>query len=452
MDLPIKFKERMADLLKEDYDALIDSYQKSHRAALRINRLKTEAEPILNALTCQFERVPWTQEGYYYSQCRPGKSPLHDAGAYYIQEASAMYVAEVVDAQPGEYILDLCAAPGGKSTAIAADMQGQGMLVANEIHPKRARILSHNIERMGIPHAIVTNESPDRLANHFPAFFDKIVVDAPCSGEGMFNTEPQAMDQWSEDNIWHCHLRQRDIMEQAVKMLKPGGKLIYSTCTFAPEENELTIQEFLNANPDMQIEAISDDDQFDRGHPEWIADGQSSLQEARRLWPYQIEGEGHFVCSMVKDGSSAPGRINDKVKPIDRSKQALWDQFNNDYLTIKLNGTFVLMGEELYLLPVPLNLDGIKLLRPGLHLGTFKKNRFEPSHSLALALTPQQAQAADDYRVDAPAIDQYLKGQVIPTNHSTGWVLVSVEGLSLGWGKAVRGQLKNHYPKGLRHL
>ena len=294
--LPKSFSERMSRLLGDEYAAFLASYERPRSVGLRMNPRKAALPPEY----CT-ERVPWAENGYYYPpEERPGLSPLHDAGAYYLQEPSAMAPAALLDAQPGELVLDLCAAPGGKSTQIAAAMQGRGLLVCNEIHPKRARVLASNIERMGVSNALVLNEHPARL--RFPRCFDRILVDAPCSGEGMFRKEEAAVTDWSEETVAMCAARQTEILATAAQMLRPGGRLVYSTCTFSPEENEGVISRFLKEHPDFSVARV-DAPWFAPGRPDWIAEPAEGVERTFRLWPHKLRGEGHFAAVLENNAA-----------------------------------------------------------------------------------------------------------------------------------------------------
>ncbi len=309
MQLPELFEEKMKNLLGAEYDEFRRSYGKERRQALRVNPAKLSAAEMKERSPFTLEPVPWAKNGFYYgAEDRPGRHPWHEAGVYYIQEPSAMSVAELAGVQPGERVLDLCAAPGGKSTQLAAALEGRGLLVSNEIHPARAKILASNVERMGIPNAVVTNEPPERLSSHFPAFFDRIVVDAPCSGEGMFRKEEQAVLQWSQENVELCARRQQDILEEAAGMLRPGGVLVYSTCTFAPEEDEKSVVRFLLKHPEFSVKKTEAYEGFAPGRPEWVRltedekEGISperleeiltSVRDTFRLLPHRWAGEGH---------------------------------------------------------------------------------------------------------------------------------------------------------------
>lgn len=451
MELPIKFLEKMQNILGDEYDAFIKTYEENRKAALRINTLKGNSEKLFSVLGETLSSVPWTSDGYFYPDTmQPGKSPLHEAGAYYIQEPSAMLPAELLKAQPGECILDLCAAPGGKTTKIAADMKGEGLLVANEIHPKRAAILSSNVERMGIKNAVVTNESSDRLLKKFPEFFDRILVDAPCSGEGMFRKDEEARAQWNEENVIKCAVRQKEILDNAAAMLRPGGKLVYSTCTFSPEENEKMIVDFLNDHSEFSVEKIDTPPCISNGRPE-LAGNDERAAFTFRIWPHLTEGEGHFAAVLKKDGKNENVYRNSNISPCPKEYEKLYRAFADEFLKNPPTGEISAFGENLYIMPPFLpNLDGIKVLRFGLHLGTVKKNRFEPSHSLAMTLKPQDAVQCAELSISDKEIFAYLRGETIPAGDLKGWCLVSVSGYTTGWGKAAGGIIKNHYPKGLR--
>lgn len=450
MELPIEFTSRMQRLLKEEYPAFLASYEEERAQALRVNTQKISVEDFLQKKIFSLEPVPWVKEGFYYpKEERPGKHPYHEMGVYYIQEPSAMVTATLADVQPGERVLDLCAAPGGKSTQLAAAMQGKGLLVANEIHPARAKILSQNIERMGIAHAVVTNETPAHLAEVFPCFFDRIIVDAPCSGEGMFKKEEQASIQWSPQNVALCAKRQREILDAAVTMLRPGGTLVYSTCTFAPEENEQSIAYVLQQYPEFHVKKVDAYEGFSKGHPEW-ADKTAALSDTIRLWPHRLRGEGHFAAVLVKDGASISTPFRGKLPPVDKNAWKTWQEFSKENLQVTLEGEPLQFGDQLYLLPEVLPIKGLKILRAGLQLGTVKKNRFEPSHALALALKKEQVVHTCDVSLGDARVEQYLRGGTVTCEGEKGWNLLCVDGMPIGWGKYSNGILKNHYPKGLR--
>jgi NOL1/NOP2/fmu family ribosome biogenesis protein/precorrin-6B methylase 2 len=338
----------------------------------------------------------------------------------------------LLDPQPGERICDLCAAPGGKTTQIAGRMLGEGFLLCNEINPKRAKILSRNIERMAVSNALVTNEHPANLADRFPGFFDRVLVDAPCSGEGMFRKEEAAVTDWSQETVEMCARRQSEILHSAARMVRPGGRLVYSTCTFAPEEDEMAVEEFLNAHPEFEPEILE---------APWFVPVENG---GHRMWPHKLLGEGHFAAVLKKtageegDIPSAPGEKLPKE----------WISFAKD-LGIRLPaGKAVSFGQNLFWAPEEMpDLRRLKVMRPGLELGTIKKDRFEPAHALALWL--KECSNMVSFAPDSAEMAAYLHGDVVPCSKQ-GWCVVCADKYSIGWGKSDKTVLKNHYPKGLR--
>jgi NOL1/NOP2/sun family putative RNA methylase len=412
--------------------------------------LKLSPEAFQAMSPFSLEPIPWAEGGFYYrEEERPGQHPYHAAGLYYIQEPSAMAVVGVLGVKPGERVLDLCAAPGGKATQAAADLQGRGGLLANEPVPSRAQILSQNVERLGIQNAIVTCEPPQRLAQRFTGYFDKVLVDAPCSGEGMFRKDPQVCTEWRENTPIRCSLRQRDILEEAAHMLKVGGRLVYSTCTFSPEENEKVISAFLRTHPEFQLVQIPFYEGFAPGNPQW-GDGESTLERTVRLWPHRIRGEGHFIALLEKcEGPKAAGKARRRL-PAPRIYKE-FDEFSREYLREFQAGYLRLFGNELYRCPDEMpDVDGLRVLRAGWHLGTIRKKRFEPSHALALGLKKEEAVNTVSLSSHSPEIMAYLRGEALPVKGTKGWNLVLMDGYPIGWGKIADGLLKNHYPKGLR--
>ena len=468
--LPEQFLSRMQKMLGTEYDAFLESFSQEKYQALRLNRLKIaqnggSAADLLapdkegkSLAPFHLTNVSWAKDGYYYAkEDLPGKHPYHEAGVYYIQEPSAMAPVSVLDPQPGEQILDLCAAPGGKSTQIAAAMGGEGLLISNEIHPARAKILSENIERMGIRNACVTNETPQHLAQAFPEYFDRILVDAPCSGEGMFRKNEAACEEWSPENVRFCGARQDEILDCAAQMLRPGGRMVYSTCTFAPIENEGSISRFLKRHAEFAIVPIEKKELGIQGDgvAEYVEDAAGGLEGTLRLWPHRIKGEGHYAAVLEKKGSVPDGY--QRVPPCGIQKGVAekelgeYPVFAKEYLRADLQGIYVKFGEHIYLVPKYMpDLKGLKVLRPGLHIGTLKKNRFEPSHALALAIAPKEAVFVRNLDSGESTVNAYLNGQTFSAEGENGWYLICVDGFGIGWGKLAGGIMKNHYPKGLR--
>ncbi|MBP3634056.1 MAG: RsmB/NOP family class I SAM-dependent RNA methyltransferase [Oscillospiraceae bacterium] len=441
---PQEFENRMKRLLGDEFADFAASYDRPRNVGLRLNPLKTAQPPELSRFG--LTPVPWEKHGYYYDiATRPGLSAYHEAGLYYLQEASAMAPAGLLDVHPGMRVLDLCAAPGGKSTQLAAALQGEGLLVCNEYNPKRSKILSRNIERLGIANALVLNEHPQKLAERFAGFFDRVLVDAPCSGEGMFRKEEAAVTDWSEQTVAMCADRQLEILRSAAKMLRPGGRLVYSTCTFAPAENEGVIAAFLKEHKEFSVQA-ADAPWFAPGVPQW-ADGNEALKDTFRLWPHKLHGEGHYAAVLTLAGEEEPEpAFREKGLPVPKELE----NFCRENLVEYPEGRLMSFGQTLLLVPhlMP-RLDGLKVLRAGLELGELKKGRFEPAHAWALWL--KTAKNTVSYPEDSTEIYRYLRGETLP-GEQNGWTLVCVDGLSLGWAKGSGGVLKNHFPKALRHL
>ena len=460
MNLPIEFEKKMKAFLGNEWDDFLYSYDNNRFQALRFNTLKVQSPEermrILKTLKISSDKkVSWADEAYYFDEnVRPGKHPYHEMGLYYIQEPSAMSAAALLAPKPGMRVLDLCAAPGGKSTQLATYLGDSGLLVSNEINTQRSRILSQNIERMGIKNAIVTNEDSFVLASHFPGFFNAIQVDAPCSGEGMFRKLPEAIEQWSMENVAICAARQKEILDNAAVMLKSGGTIVYSTCTFSKEENEDVIEYFLERHPDF------------------------TLEEMERFWPHKVDGEGHFVAKLVRRGcvdtdlkadrktkknKNSKNRKNETKPALTKENMKLLSEFLDETISEDMaawikNSRLVMFGEQLYRLPdMEVDIKGLKVQRAGLHIGEFKKQRFEPSHSLALALKLSEAKNVVKLTWDDPQTTGFFNGQsVMLSDEQTaeckkGWALVCVDGYPAGWGKVNGAQVKNHYPKGLRN-
>lgn len=427
--LPEAFLQRMEAQLGAEYPAFLESLERPRAVALRFNPLKGE-RPVLPFVR---EPVSWEPEGFYYDpETRPGLHVYHEAGVYYLQEASAMAPVALLDPKPGERVCDLCAAPGGKTTQIAGRMLGQGFLVCNEINPKRAKILSRNIERMGVANALVTNEHPETLASRFPGFFDRVLVDAPCSGEGMFRKEEAAVTDWSQETVQMCARRQREILDSAARLVRPGGRLVYSTCTFAPEEDEETVAAFLEAHPEFTPEPVE---------APWFVPGENA---SYRMWPHKLLGEGHFAAVLRKTQGES-GEV--PACPGEKCPKA-WESFAKELDITLPEGKAVFFGQSLYWAPMELpELNRLKVLRPGLELGTERKGRFEPAHALALWL--KTCAITESFPPESPEMKAYLHGDVVPSGKK-GWCLVQAGGYAIGWGKGDGSVLKNHYPKGLR--
>lgn len=450
MDLPAAFTARMQQLLGSEFAAFLAAIDQERSYGLRVNTLKTTVTELQQlAGAWSLAPVPWCPSGFYYDPSdQPGKHVWHSAGLYYLQDPSAMAVGELAAPKPGERVLDLCAAPGGKATHLAALMQDTGLLVANEVHPARAKILAENLERWGSKHTIITSAQPAELASRFAAWFDCIVVDAPCSGEGMFRKDEVAREQWSEAQVRACATTQSSILQSAYTMLAPGGRLVYSTCTFAPEENEGSVRRLLEHYPDLELISAQ---LYPSWQPGFHQAADDPLRLTARLWPHRLRGEGHFLALIHKAGNT-PTNSRPMLETATYQKaDAELEAFALEALTKLPAGPYLRFGDHLYrALPDTPLLQGLRVLRPGWHLGEVRKGRFVPGHALALSLRPEQAQRCHHINSVSPEAENYLAGHTLATDLPNGWALVCVDGFPLGWGKVTAGVLKNHYPKGLR--
>ena len=427
INLPEKFIENIKKQLPQnEWEAFFAVYENKPYKGVRLNPLKGGRYALNGILG---EQIPWEENGFYTEKEKLGASPFQLAGLFYSQEPSAMSAAPLLGVQPGERVLDLCSAPGGKGTQLACAMDGKGLIVLNEPVSSRAKILSGNVERMGVKNAVVACETPEKLAQVFENCFDKILVDAPCSGEGMFrkNTD-EALEEWSEENVALCVARQKRILSEAVKMLKAGGRLVYSTCTFAPEEDEGQVAWLTAQYPEMK------------------------LLTQEKLYPHKIKGEGHFVALFEKHGEENNARVKEMKPFITKESERAYRAFEKECLQNVCMQNLHEAGGVLYALPEHVfDWKGLSVLRAGLRLGEVKNGRFEPSHSLALATKKEAWKNAVDLSETDPNLQKYLRGETIedPTAKN-GWCVVCVAGFPIGLGKAVNGVVKNHLPKGLR--
>lgn len=448
MNLPQAFMDRMAAKLGDELAAFLHSYEEPYQRGVRLNPLKGEPALLRESLGEELlEPVPWEPTGHYLSMAsRAGATVLHEAGAWYLQEPSAMIPAAVLDPKPGEHVLDLCAAPGGKSTQIGLRMQGQGTLVCNEPVADRAKVLSRNVERMGIPNAVVVSAYPEQLAKCWREAFDAIQCDAPCSGEGMFRRHPETRAEWSPESPAGCAKRQADILDSASEMLRPGGRLVYSTCTLNRIENEGVIEGFLQRHPDFALKPFA-------------LPGLDAPEGMLTIYPHRVRGEGHFVALLTRQGEGGAKWASAQMKP--EARKALqgiqaqlpeWVRPNMAILRASGAG-----GDEydLYAMPeMPGEWPRAAILRRGLHLGSVKASHykgkkppvFTPDHAWAVSISPP---AVPRVELTEEQARRYQNGQTIPAE-GRGWVLACFMGIPLGWGKVSDGMMKNHYPKGLR--
>lgn len=468
-DLPQSFLDSMKEILGEDYEAFLAGFDGQRQYGLRVNTLKMNLEEFERIAPFHLKKVPWISNGYFYeAEDAPAKHPFYSAGLYYLQEPSAMTPASRLKVQPGERVLDLCAAPGGKATELGAALQGEGLLVANDINTARARALLRNLELFGISNSFVTNEPPHVLAERFPEFFHKIMVDAPCSGEGMFRKNPAVVDSWQEKGPEYFSKLQREIIVQAADMLLPGGMMFYSTCTFSPLENEKTITHLLKERPDMEVIPMEDYEGFAEGLTSYRGEVfDESCKLCRRIWPHKMSGEGHFMALLHKK-SGTQQQVQqtvsqssiwwEKCKGLNKEQKAAAEDFFS-HVNIAYDGKRIdVRGDNLYYLPAPkYDGRGLHFLRNGLFMGEFKKKRFEPSQPFALALHAQDFDQVLDFPAEDERLQRYLRGETLDVSDllagekkRKGWQLVMVAGHPLGFGKLVNNNLKNKYPAGWR--
>ena len=417
--LPEKFLSRMESMLGKEFPAFLQSYDFPRKFGLRVNTNKISVEEFLEISPFHLEPIPWIDNGFFYDENdRPSRHPYYFAGLYYLQEPSAMTPANRFSVNPGEYVLDLCAAPGGKATELGAKLQGNGFLVANDISNSRAKALLRNLELFGIKNSMVTNETPAKLAKYFPEFFDKILVDAPCSGEGMFRKDPDVAKTWDETRPEFFGKLQREIVTQAISMLKPGGELLYSTCTFSPIENEGLISFILENFPEIELLTLDDYEGFTKGCPDW-GNKDTRLKKCIRIFPHHMEGEGHFLALMKKNGCSVSSRITPITKPDKTSKKLLDEFFKNMSQPLDFNRIDI-RNENVYYLPEAdtASLKGIKFLRNGLFLGELKKNRFEPSQPFAMSLQMKDFHNIVNLSSSDERVMRYLKGETLILNEA----------------------------------
>ena len=511
VSLPREFEIKMKKLLGAEYEEFLASYDRPRNFGLRVNVDKISMEKFEEKAPFHLTKIPWTENGYYYEeQDMPARHPFYYAGLYYLQEPSAMTPASRLVSQPGDRVLDLCAAPGGKATELGARLHGKGVLVANDISASRAKALLKNVEVFGIRNSFIVNEVPAKLAENFPEFFDKILVDAPCSGEGMFRKDPAVAKVWDGNKPFECAKQQKEIITRAAQMLAPGGDLLYSTCTFSPEENEQVIQFLLDSREDMEIREIKPFDGFAPGRPEvayegWDSEesdnrktGSADLKKCVRIWPHKMAGEGHFLALLHKRApeeaageqkndravsnnsettveehkNQVQGDISD-IKGIGKPETKALTEFFAD-VSMEMNWKQVEVRKgQVYLVPEALGArKGLVFLRNGLYLGEIRKDRFEPSQSFAMALKKKEYMAVIDLDYSDMRVEKYLRGETLDVDDivaknlqaaseadlpkavgkrlEKGWQLVCVNGYPLGWGKLVNGTLKNKYHVGWR--
>lgn len=464
--LPEAFLKRMQEMLGEEYEEFLAAYEEPRTYGLRVNTRKITPEAFERLNVFPVRKIPWVENGFFYEgDVRPARHPLYAAGVYYLQEPSAMTPAACLPVQPQDRVLDLCAAPGGKATELGARLKGQGLLVANDISASRARALLYNLEVFGIDNIFVTNETPAAMAGVFEEFFDKILVDAPCSGEGMFRKEEAVARDWTPEKSEYFAGQQREIVRQAVRMLRPGGMMLYSTCTFAPCEDEQTISWVLEQFPEMHLVPLPAYDGFSEGQPRW-GNGDEALRQCVRLWPHKMHGEGHFLALLKKEGMECEERTkgcgtgsakgNQSGPGLTRKERKILEEFLEPCSKAFPAERLEQRAQKVYLVPeISREVRGLKFLRNGLYMGELRKDRFEPSQQLAMSLRAGEFQERICLDPEDERVERYLRGETLnirpeETEKPSGWKLVCVANFPLGWGKLVNGVLKNKYQSSWR--
>lgn len=468
MRLPEAYEEKMKSLLGKEYEKYLSGFDEKYGQTFRWNPLKKRPAEFLRRFAMQ--PVPWCETGYYYEgKERLSLHPYYYGGVYYLQEPCAMAPASFLPVKPGDKVLDLCAAPGGKTTALAGKLEGKGLLVANDISISRCKALLKNLELAGAGNVMVTCENPARLLKTFAGYFDCILVDAPCSGEGMFRREPSMAEGWSREKVEEYSRIQKELVRQAAKMLRPGGYLLYSTCTYSPEENEQVAEILL---PDgFVLRELPVLPGVDEGHPEWSLSGEQSLRYCRRFWNHRVRGEGQFAALLQKAGSGAEA-IKEETPPVHAihtvkrktgktrckrprnqerdGRKEMMEFFQNCHMELP-ESRIQYLEERAFLLPEFLpDMGGLRIVRSGLYLGDCKKKRFEPSQALAQALRPDDYDNLLRLKTGDERIEKYLRGETIEAAGTDGWVLLCVDDYPLGWGKRTRGNIKNKFHPGWR--
>ncbi|MGT2649070.1 RsmF rRNA methyltransferase first C-terminal domain-containing protein [Streptococcus troglodytae] len=433
MLLPDKFVEKYQTILGSKAKAFLKSFDQEPIWAFRTNPLKKEQFPFENAIA----NTVWGHYGKI-----SGKSAEHVSGLVYSQEPAAQMVGQVAAPKRGMKVLDLAAAPGGKTTHLLSYLDNSGILVSNDISKKRSKILVENVERFGARNVVVTNESPKNLARVFEHYFDLIVLDAPCSGEGMFRKDPAAIQYWHEDYPMECASLQKEILVEAMKMLAIGGSIVYSTCTWAPEENEAVIRWLLSQYDYLELVNVPKLNGMVQG---------IDMPQVARMYPHLFKGEGQFIAKLSDRRAPQTRAIKPNKNQLKKEQEQLWQEFAHKHLNVKLDGFYQTFGDNLYLLPHGLpDMSQLKIARNGLHLGTFKKNRFEPSFALGIAL--RKGEVVQSIEIDIEQFKVYTSGNIIPltTNYENGWYQILINGNGLGFAKVVGNTIKNYFPKGLR--
>lgn len=458
MNLPGAFERKMKELLGEEFDQYIACYEEPRYYGLRVNTQKISVEEFQRICPFEIRPIPWISNGFYYNgdQVSPSRHPYYFAGLYYLQEPSAMTPADRLPIEPGDRVLDVCAAPGGKATELGAKLQGHGMLAANDISNSRAKGLLKNIEVFGIGNVLVLSEEPGKLMDYFPEYFDKILIDAPCSGEGMFRKDKKMVRAWEEHGPEFFSNIQKSIVLQAAHMLREGGMMLYSTCTFDSRENEQIIEHLLEQCPEFRILSIQPYEGFCPGRPEFTKSGMKDIEKTVRIFPHKMKGEGHYLALLQKGEKK---ESSEEIRKIKKKTRKLPEELETFFAHVSWTldpSRLDIHGERIYYMPENLPaVKGIRFLRTGLLLGELKKNRFEPSQALAMALKKEEYDLCIDLQAEDERVTRYLKGETLDVedlagSRAKGWYLVCVDGYPLGFGKLAGGILKNKYLPGWR--
>lgn len=446
--LPSEYLERMKNLLGDEFDDYINSLNEPPVRAFRVNTDKISMNDFNKINIFSSSEIPYVENGYYLEYDKIGNHPYHHAGMIYVQEPGAMAPVECIDINPNWKILDMCAAPGGKSTQLKNKLGDKGILVSNEIIPSRCKILTGNVERLGLKNTVTTCMDSSKIANSFPETFDLIMVDAPCSGEGMFRKEEIAVDEWSTENVIKCASRQAEILENASIALKKGGYIIYATCTFSLEENEMTVDNFLDNHPEFELVPVKD------SVKNYTADGINfngckctDINYTRRFYPHKNKGEGQFMA--VLHNTVEPSNSKSKTSVKQHKIDSVVFDFLDDILE-SYDKTNVMMynGNPVYFTP-DFDISNIKPFSCGVTIGEIKKNYIQPHHQFFMAMG-NDFRRKIDFSADSESLKKYLHGEEIDVECENGWAVVTVDGCTVGGAKVSNGKAKNHYPKGLR--
>ena len=457
MNLPDTFKEKMEQLLQDEYPAYLACFEEKRYYGLRVNISKISAEEFLRISPWKLTPIPWIENGFYYDgeTDQPAKHPYYFAGLFYLQEPSAMTPANRLPIEEGDRVLDICAAPGGKATELAAKLNRSGVLAANDISSSRAKGLLKNLELAGAGNVLVFSEEPGKLTEYFPEYFDKILIDAPCSGEGMFRKDKKMVKAWEEHGPeFFCKI-QKNIILKAAEMLRPGGMMLYSTCTFDKRENEEVILHLLQNHPEFSLCDMKPYEGFAEGFIHTDIGENENLRKTVRIFPHRMQGEGHYLALLQKGERNQTETKQKSARKIKKLPEEL-DAFLKNLAWKPDPERLEIHGERVYYMPEALpDIRGIRFLRTGLLMGEAKKNRFEPSQALAMYLRKSEYKNILSLSAEDDRVIRYLKGETLETSDllpskAKGWYLVCVDGYPLGWGKAAGGMLKNKYLPGWR--